>query len=404
MNVLYLSYDGMTDPLGQSQVLPYLFGLSKAGYKIHLISFEKPERNHLVSGLKKEITEQGITWHPLVYHKKPAVLSTLFDILILKQKVIKLHTEFNFQLVHCRSYITAIAGLHLKQKRGVSFIFDMRGFYADERVDGGLWPQDKFVYKFIYQYFKQLEKKLLINADAIVSLTNSAKNIMQNWQLKKLPLPITVIPCCADLAHFNFMNSQKTITKTQLKIADDALVITYLGAIGTWYMLDEMLLFFKSLLQVKPDALFLFITTESANTIFNAAQKLDISQTQIRVVSANRQQVPSYLLLADLAIFFIKPTFSKKASSPTKQAELMGMGLPIICNAGVGDTDYIVNETNSGIALPDLTVETFKKTADNLNELLCLDKHHIYEGAIRFFDLNKGIEQYQQVYQRLLKQ
>ena len=39
-NVLYISYDGMTDPLGQSQVLPYLSGLSKEGYSFHLISFE----------------------------------------------------------------------------------------------------------------------------------------------------------------------------------------------------------------------------------------------------------------------------------------------------------------------------------------------------------------------------
>ena len=41
-NILYLSYDGMTDPLGQSQVLPYLIGLTKEGFTFHIISFEKP--------------------------------------------------------------------------------------------------------------------------------------------------------------------------------------------------------------------------------------------------------------------------------------------------------------------------------------------------------------------------
>ena len=43
-SVLYLSYDGMTDPLGQSQVLPYLKGISKAGYTVHLVSYEKKEK------------------------------------------------------------------------------------------------------------------------------------------------------------------------------------------------------------------------------------------------------------------------------------------------------------------------------------------------------------------------
>ena len=43
MNVLFISYDGMTDPLGQSQVIPYLQGLSKAGYDIFLLSCEKKQ-------------------------------------------------------------------------------------------------------------------------------------------------------------------------------------------------------------------------------------------------------------------------------------------------------------------------------------------------------------------------
>ena len=44
MKVLYISYDGMTDPLGQSQVLPYLCGLSKSGYQFTILSFEKKQR------------------------------------------------------------------------------------------------------------------------------------------------------------------------------------------------------------------------------------------------------------------------------------------------------------------------------------------------------------------------
>ena len=41
--ILFISYDGMTDPLGQSQVIPYLQGLSKHGYEIFLLSCEKKQ-------------------------------------------------------------------------------------------------------------------------------------------------------------------------------------------------------------------------------------------------------------------------------------------------------------------------------------------------------------------------
>ena len=41
--ILYISYDGMTDQLGQSQVIPYLIGLSGKGHQIHILSAEKDE-------------------------------------------------------------------------------------------------------------------------------------------------------------------------------------------------------------------------------------------------------------------------------------------------------------------------------------------------------------------------
>ena len=39
-SILYISYDGMLEPLGQSQVLAYLKWLA-VGRSIHLVSYEK---------------------------------------------------------------------------------------------------------------------------------------------------------------------------------------------------------------------------------------------------------------------------------------------------------------------------------------------------------------------------
>lgn len=73
--VLYVSYDGMTDNLGQSQVIPYLQKLSAQGFAIHIISCEKPQmfekRNAVISKLLKA---SGIVWHPISYTSKPAVV------------------------------------------------------------------------------------------------------------------------------------------------------------------------------------------------------------------------------------------------------------------------------------------------------------------------------------------
>ena len=98
MKTLYLSYDGMTDPLGQSQVLPYLIGLSsKKGNEFTLISFEKRERYFSQKEfIDKICIDHNIKWVPLFYTKRPPVLSTLFDVYKMKHTAKKLHQHINF--------------------------------------------------------------------------------------------------------------------------------------------------------------------------------------------------------------------------------------------------------------------------------------------------------------------
>ncbi|HWB62268.1 MAG TPA: hypothetical protein VG603_02070, partial [Chitinophagales bacterium] len=150
VNVLYLSYDGMTDPLGQSQVIPYLEGLSKLGYSFTLISFEKAERYAKYRAeIEERLSKSNISWQPLSYTKKPPVLSTIWDVQRMKRKALALHRSKQFKIIHCRGYISALVGLAMKRELGVKFIFDMRGFYADERVDGGLWHLNNPIYKAV---------------------------------------------------------------------------------------------------------------------------------------------------------------------------------------------------------------------------------------------------------------
>ncbi len=122
--VLFLSYDGLTDPLGQSQILPYLCGLSFKEYTITIVSFEKEDRFAKESGRIFELCEKhSLSWRPLKYHSYPPVLSTLYDLFQLRKLAIRLHRQKQFGIVHCRSYITSLVGLMMKKKKGKT-IFD----------------------------------------------------------------------------------------------------------------------------------------------------------------------------------------------------------------------------------------------------------------------------------------
>ncbi|MGB1018251.1 MAG: glycosyltransferase [Chitinophagales bacterium] len=405
-NILYISYDGMTDALGQSQVLPYLLGLQKKGHTIHILSTEKPSVFSKKENQIKKLIHEKIEWHYIFYTKKPPLLSTIKDINALNKKAEQLHKQIGFDILHCRSYISALVGLKMKRKFGTKFLFDMRGFWADERVDGKIWNIRNPIFSLVYKYFKKKEVAFLENADVTISLTHNAKAKILNFKtIKNNPIDIEVIPCCVDLDRFDeakLKKENKSALRSALGIEENEFVLTYLGSIGTWYMLEEMLDFFKVLLKHKPNSKFLFVTAESKEYIFSEAAKRKIPKDRFVITKADYTEVPLYLSLSNYAVFFILPVFSKSASSPIKQGEIMSMGVPIICNAGVGDTDYVLNKYDCGFLVQDFNESNYEKIISKLDSKIW-NKEIIRNAASEFYALDNGIESYNNAYKKILQ-
>ncbi len=405
-NILYISYDGMTDPLGQSQVIPYLQGLTKLGYKFTILSAEKQQRfQENRDRIETLLSSSSIEWAPLIYTKNPPILSTLYDFFSMRRKAKKLNAIQHFEGVHCRSYLPALIGLEMKRKFGTRLIFDMRGFWADERVDGKIWNLANPIYKLIYQFFKRKEKELLKEADYTISLTYNGETEIKSWTHIHQPVKMAIIPCCADLTHFSPANINLNLKNqfiSELNIQPNDYIISYLGSIGTWYMLDEMLQFFKTLLKTKPTARFLFITHDEHESIRSKARGIGIADDCIIIRGAQRNEIPTLLSLCQFSIFFIRATYSKKSSSPTKQGEIMGMGIPVICNEGVGDTDAIVSKYESGMVISSFDENAYHQAILQLENKL-FSKEKIREGALDYFSLEKGIEKYAAVYSAVFK-
>ncbi|MEZ5003139.1 MAG: glycosyltransferase [Chitinophagales bacterium] len=406
-HVLYLSYDGMTDPLGQSQVLPYLVSLSKKGYRFSLVSFDKPDRFELNNGIiQKIVDEAGIKWYPQVYHKSPPILSTLYDIRKLKKVCEIIYKKDPYSIVHCRGYITPFAALEVKKKYSVKFLFDIRGFWPDEKVEGKDWNIKNPAYRAVYNYFKKKEVEFYNAADHSICLTYKGRDILHKRDsIANQPVPIEVIPCCVDLDLFNpdninFEEQQKL--RSELGISEQDFIISYLGSIGTWYMLDEMLEFFSLLKAKKTNAKFLFITGDNADNIKKVASKYNISHNDIIITRAPRNTVPLHLSLSNVSIFFIAPVYSKQASSPTKQGEIMGMGIPLICNDGIGDTSKVVRDYNGGAVLEAFNQASYLKIINKIDRICNLDKYEIRKGAKEFYALEIGVSRYKMIYEKLV--
>jgi len=351
------------------------------------------------------LDKSNISWIPLNYTKNPPVISTLLDVVKMRRAAKKLHKAEGIDMVHTRAGVPTLIGLWMKKTMGVKFLNDIREFYADSRVEGGMWNTKNLVYKTIYNFFARKESEAVRQSDGIVCLTYAAEKIIKGWSEYKTSIPLEVIPCSADLDLFDYSKideKEKAALKTELNIATDNFVISYLGSIGGWYLTAEMLQFCKLLSKRIPAAKFLFISPHRHEEIKAIAAEYGIPADKVLVKKASRVQVPALLSLSSYSIFFIKPCYSKQSSSPTKHGEIMAMGIPVITNGGVGDVEEIVLSCKSGIVINEFTDAVFESAINEVKNKRAYDAAAIRQGAFKWYSLDNAIEKYTRIYKAIL--
>src|SRR5688572_14327473 len=403
--VLYISYNGMLDPLGQSQVIPYLKELSKAGVRFTLLSFER-ERAYTEKGvaecreLHRELAEHQIEWHWLRYHKRPSLPATMFDVaqgIRLGRRLVK---QNNIELVHARSHIAARIALALKRRFGLKFIFDVRGLMADEYVDAGHWKKDSIYYSIT----KASERKALSAADGVVTLTDAIWPFIEKSDgLRGRQVVHEVVPCCADLNLFTFNPEDRDRLRKELGV-EDRFVIVYSGSIDGWYLTEEMADFFVTLRQSEPRAHLLWLTTGSHARIRELMHARGMTTQDYTVHTASTPEVPSYLSASDAGLAFIKPCFSKLASSPTKFAEYLACGLPIVINRGIGDSDSLAQEHKIAAMVSEFNSGEFLRAAEELLRIAADPENTRMRTrgvAEKLFDVRGlGLDRYVRLYEK----
>ena len=406
--ILYLTWDGLTDPLGNSQILSYLKGLSNNGYEIYIVSLEKPLRYKDGQDIiKNMLVNSNIHWSHGTYRSAIKGFSTIVNLFFFVRLAHKVFKRNNIQFGHARGYIPALVLHWLKRYHGVPFIFDMRGLWPDEKVEGGRWNLRNPIYLVTYKVFKFLEQVLLRSSDRIVVLTWRAKKIIEQWGNKNnYSVEVDVIPCCADLDHFNFINygnEWQLRQRSNYNISESTKVLCYLGSLGSWYMLDEMLDFYKAFENYYHDSTFLFITQDDfKEIIYKRALTKEINHNNIKVLSLQYIDVPKVVSIADFAISFIRPTFSKQASSPTKIGELLGLGIPVFINSGVGDLDYIFDNYKCGVKVLNFTIPEYVSAIEKGNTFLSMPASDIANVANENFSLDTGIDIYKNIYDDII--
>lgn len=403
-SVLFITYDGLLDPLGGSQILPYLHSIRQHPRPLHILSYEKLDRFKLGGeSLKAELASFGIGWTPLSFTTRFGKLGKLWDLSRMYEVALYLQLKHRFGVIHCRSYQAMQVGVLLSKLTGVKTLFDMRGLWVDERVDGDIWRLDNRIDASIFKIYKRVERSLLSNASHIVALTERV--VPELHQLSPdMSATISVIPCCADFEHFVLPTAeQRFSTRRELGLPADAYVLSYLGSLGTWYMLKEMLQLFGEAAAQREDIHFLLITRDWREEHESLVSNLGLAhlRARIHVHEARRDQVPSYIGCSDLMLSFIKPAYSKIASSPTKMAEALAVGVPVVSNAGIGDIDTMTDRLSAGAVINLDDPNSLSNIVSSLDSLKDMGGHALRARAKIELDLEVAELSYKNIYEQM---
>jgi glycosyltransferase involved in cell wall biosynthesis len=246
----------------------------------------------------------------------------------------------------------------------------------------------------------------------VVVLTESAKAILREREAEAhlasqepREKQISVIPCCADLDRF-----RPTEPNGELQLANELegrIVIGNIGAVNKRYMLPEMFRFFFHIKAHLPHARFVYLTQNDPSLVRAAARDAGLSEDDLLVTSVEPPDIPKWLSLFRLGVFFLKPSYAAKASSYTKLAEFLAAGVPVVTNKGVGDVENILGSNQSGVLVPGLTENDLAAAARRALSLI--EGERVPEAvrescratAEKHFALDEGVERYFSIYQSL---
>ena len=329
-NVLYFSYDGLLDPLGQSQIVPYIAAISAVGHSLTIVSYEKAERTReQIKFMEINLQKLGVNWVRLEFRsgKFSAIKRLVSGVLLIRKLCRNLQPDF----LHLRGFVPAVMS-QLSRSR-VPFLYDFRGFALGEWVDIGKINLSSP----LYHVLNRLDQKAVKNASGLVVLEECAQHLLRDhYDVPNVPLK--VIRTCTDTklyAKWKNVHIRKS----------GAIRFVFLGGARFPYRPDLALILIDKLIKHGVDCNIDFINQGDRSFIEKATDWTGISKEKVRTLSCEHDEIPDTLATYDCGIVMVETSYWRRVCSPTKTGEYLASGLPVISLEGIDAIDELAERT-----------------------------------------------------------
>lgn len=315
----YLTVDALADGVGASQVVPYLEALALRGLPITVHSFEQAGPDPSTSA---RLRASGVEWrpHPFGRSGSRGGLGRVARLAGAARRA---------PLVHARGDLAAAAAMLGGARR---WVWDVRSFFADQRIELGTLAAGSLEDKTL----RRIERRAARSADALVVLAHAALPVLEDRHGPGVAEKATVIPTCVDLDRFADTSMTDRSTARLL----------FSGSLNKYYDVPSMLRLVERVRLQRPTQ---FTVLAPGSTPWDAV--LDSSEVERR--SAAPRDVPARVRAshAGLSVCRTDVGDSLRAAMPTKIAEFLAGGRPVVVNAGLGDMDALLQEHRCGVVL-----------------------------------------------------
>ncbi|MCP4130806.1 MAG: glycosyltransferase family 4 protein [bacterium] len=306
--------------------------------KFRELSFEKSNIKQLISGT--------VSMYPCPGKGSPSGDFLAQCLISYTLRNLPWNTKSAQIIIHARGNAGFYAA-RLKEKRPhTKYVFDYRGrnTYEYEALQQGI-PREIIDKKAAA--INARERYIAEHADHITCVSSVLrKNLVEKHAIESGK--ITVIPCVADKNLFYYDLKSRNNTRKQLNLTDK-FVYVFAGGLGRWHYTNELFEIVAALLENQEDAFFLMLTTEDKKAEKLAAEKLPPGRYLVR--SEQHRELASYLMAADAGLLLREDDPINREASPTKFAEYILAGLPVIISGGIGDYSQFVREKKTGIVM-----------------------------------------------------
>jgi glycosyltransferase involved in cell wall biosynthesis len=368
-DITYLSVDSIQEGVGSSQITPLILGLAERGKHVCLITFEKIKPS---VALVEMFSNAGVDWIAKDFGRTGSI-GGLIRLNTLRRSVPR------SRVLHGRSDIATVAAILSGIKAPV--LWDVRSLWSDQRLLIGSAGWNRFSAKAA----RVLENLAARKSSGMTTLTAAVVPILEQRH-KRIPAIRKVIPTCVQTS--KFLPSQMPTGQITCLLS---------GTFNNYYDIDRI----KQVLEEIRKSVNLKVIWARAGE--SPSERLGVGEDVI--ISATYSEMPKLVRESHFGIAICKQgnQDSLAAAVPTKIAEFLASGRPVIVSKGIGDLDQMLLSTHTGVIIEES--DSLQNAAQQICNLVNDSKtpERCRELAIQHFDMETSIDRYIEIYDRMLK-